>query len=197
MPWMRFVLQILPITGLAMVSTVVGLFAMPVEVGFRLEIPLLLLGLLLFVTMQTFKNESGWNVTLLLGFSLVVGAILSVMGGVDSSRGWIFAIGGMTFILASAALVGRFLRGRFAVLGVGLWMSSWVYLFGWGAIALLHLEESLLAIWALAGLVIFAGLSVVWFAGIADRAREDTVPALAMDLYILGINLAIAARLLA
>jgi FtsH-binding integral membrane protein len=195
MPWMHFILQVLPVTLLALAGTGLGLVVLPSDLALSLEIPLLLSGLLLFVAMITFKGTSGWNVFFLLGFSLVVGVLLRGFVQEEHGRSWSSSFGVAIGILVLSAGVGRSLRGRLFWLGKGFWILSWIYLAGWGLIVVLHPGALFQILWAGAGLVIFSGLAAAWFAGLGEHQEGASGVPLAVDLYILAFNLAVATQI--
>lgn len=63
--------------------------------------------------------------------------------------------------------------------------------FGWVVIMITQLSLAFIQVWAVIGLFIFTGLSVVWFGRLEDHLVETTGPALAIDLYFLSINLSV------
>lgn len=196
MLWIHFILQVLPVTLLALAGTGLGLVVLPTDLALRFEIPLLLLGLLFFVAMITFKGTSGWNVFFLLGFSLVVGVLLRGFAQEELGRSWSLSFGVAIGILGLSAGVGRSLHGRLFWLGKGFWILSWIYLAGWGLIVVLHLGALIRILWAGAGLVIFSGLAAAWFAGLGEHQEGASGIPLAIDLYILAFNLAVATRVI-
>jgi FtsH-binding integral membrane protein len=194
MSWLVFVLQVLPVTGLAFVATLAG-FALPVSEAMR--IPLLLVGVLLFAGLMTFRRTRGWNLALLLGLAVVAG---SLMGSAldDAHVSWTGATALMAALVGLAALIGRALQDRLRRAGFVLWVLAWIVLAGWLIGGLLHPEEWLRILWACAGLVIFGGLAAVWF----SRLGSEEIPprglavALGCDLYLLGLNIAVAGQVL-
>jgi hypothetical protein len=74
--------------------------------------------------------------------------------------------------------------------------SSWIYLFGWIAVAMQALPRGIIRAWALGGLVVYGGPSATWFADLDPLAPDPSGTAWAIDLILLGFNLAIAARVL-
>ncbi len=66
-----------------------------------------------------------------------------------------------------------------------------MHVFGWVVIMITQLSLAFIQVWAVIGLFIFTGLSVVWFGRLEDHLVETTGPALAIDLYFLSINLSV------
>ena len=193
MPLMRFMLQIVPITSLAVMSTLIGIIVSPPALASELAFLLLVIDLLLFVALITFKRVSGWNVALLLGFAVMVGILLRGLAPFELTRSWgsiVLTIG----LLVLAAAVGRVLRGRTKWVGIGVGFASWVYLAGWGLIAVLRLKSLPQTLWAGVGLIIFGGLSALWFAELSQHHDKDSSVALAIELYIFILNLTLTAQ---
>jgi hypothetical protein len=73
-----------------------------------------------------------------------------------------------------------------------------IYLAGWLLGGLIDPPQWLRTLWASAGLVIFGGLAMVWF----SRLESEEIPpgglavGLGADLYFLGLNIAVAVRML-
>jgi len=157
---LAFTLQVLPVPALALVATAVG-STWHVSDAWRL--PLLLIGVLLFVAMLTFRRVRGWNLALLLALAAVAGALLgsTFEGEPGSSWGGALALTFGTMVLA--ALVGNAMRSRLRPVGSALWMLAWLYLVGWFLVVVLD-----------RGLAVPQGC----------------------DLYLLGLNIAVAARVL-
>ena len=78
-----------------------------------------------------------------------------------------------------------------------LWAAAWIYVLGAWLIPVVWAAPDLGRTWAAGGLAIFAGLAVTWFC--VWPGREASLPAgsAAAELYLIGINLALAANTLA
>jgi FtsH-binding integral membrane protein len=194
MTWSAFLLQVLPIGALALAATAVGsgIFSEIVSPAFSL--PLIVVGLILFVALLTFRNVAGWNLGLLITFALVVGLYLGRVFPEVGGSSWRLTLMVVLGLLLGAAAIGARLSGRLQRLGSVLWIVSWIYLLGWILVALLPLAPPIIMVWASVGVAIFFGLSSSWFAGLRDYAEKGKGVTLAIDLYILGINLALTAR---
>lgn len=194
MSLLAFALQVLPVSLMALVATAIGA-ALRVDQAWQL--PLLLVGVLLFAGLLTFRNAAGWNLALLLALAAVAGAFLGSAFGEGQNLAPVGALA-LTFILiALAAVIGRALRSRLRRAGFVLWLMAWIYLVGWLAIVFLDPAARFHAAWAGAGLAIFACLTVVYFSQLAgeESGRRLAVPQ-GCDLYLLGLNITVAARLL-
>ena len=195
MPLMQFLLQIVPLTSLAVISTLIGIIVSPPALASELAFLLLFIDLLLFVALITFKRVSGWNVFLLLGFAVVVGILLRGFAPSELTRSWgsiVLTIG----VLVLAAAVGRVLRGRTKWVGIGVGFASWAYLVGWGLIAVLGLKSLPQTLWAGVGLMIFGGLSALWFSELGQHHDKDSSVALSIELYIFILNLTLTAQVI-
>jgi hypothetical protein len=192
MLWMVFVLQILPLTLLALASTVVGFAVLSPWVTPAMQLPLGLLALLLFIALLTFRESKGWNLALLLCLALVAGAVMGAAVSPEGRRLWALPLTTSLAALALSGLLGGRLRGRLGKVGIGLWMLSWIYLLGWVILAVQHAPDDLSALWAAIGVVIFIGMATSWFASFGEGVRRPSNTSLAADLYILGFNLTLA-----
>lgn len=79
---------------------------------------------------------------------------------------------------------------------MGLCALTWFCLAGWGSISLLHLGGILQILWTSAGTSLSCVLSAIWFSNMETRLRPGFCTALATELYLLALNLALAVRLL-
>lgn len=88
------------------------------------------------------------------------------------------------------------IRRSLSEVGMGLWFLTWIYVLGWAGLILLHLDPIFHMVWASFGLVLFAGMSVVWFSN--TKSTLDRLPgsALGTDLYLITLNLILASRFL-
>jgi FtsH-binding integral membrane protein len=196
MIWLQFALQVLPLSALSLLATSLGFSILPFDVTSRWTLPLLWTGVLLFVALTTFKETPGWNIGLLLAFALVAGCLISGLKLGSRPVNWPSTLLIMTTLLALSAVVGGKTRGRAGWLGMGLWALTWVYLAGWGLISLLHLGGTTQILWASAGTILFCVLSAIWFSELEARLHPGSGAALAVELYILALNLAFAVHLL-
>jgi FtsH-binding integral membrane protein len=192
---LAFTLQVLPVPALALVATAVG-SAWQVNDAWRL--PLLLIGVLLFVAMLTFRRVRVWNLVLLLTLAAVAGALLGSTFEGEHGGSWGGALA-LTFgMMGLAVWVGNALRRKLRPVGSALWMLAWLYLAGWFLVVVLDPEAWLRALWSGAGVILFGCLLTVWFSELwgEDRTGKGLAVPQGCDLYILGLNIAIAARVL-
>jgi hypothetical protein len=188
--WTTFSIQTVPFFLLALVSMFVGLQFSSRSAGSNL-LPATLVGLLLFAALITFKKARGWNIALLLSLALVLGFIIGGLLSSENKSEAPVVVLRTLFLLIVAALLGSLLGQRTAYFGVSLWVASWIHVFGWVVIMITQLSFTFIQVWAVIGLFIFTGLSIVWFGRLEDHLIETTGPALAIDLYFLSINLSI------
>ncbi len=188
--WTTFSIQTVPFFLLTLVSMFVGFQSSSRSAGSNL-LPAMLVGLLLFTALITFKKARGWNIALLLSLALVLGFIIGGLLSSENKSEAPVVVLRTLFLLIIAALIGSLLGQRTAYFGVSLWMASWIHVFGWVVIMITQLSFAFIQVWAVIGLFIFTGLSIVWFGRLEDHLIETTGSALAIDLYFLSINLSI------
>ena len=189
-----FAAAILPPLTAALIAGALGAAAFTPRLTTGSVVPVALFGLLLFVAMLTFKRARGWNAALLVAFSFSASGVVSWLFQGRVGGTWLGALSAAVVILAISAIVGRRVGPGLVEIGAWLWLLSWVYLFGWVVVAVVGPPATWIRAWAVGGLVIYAGLSAAWFAGLDPRAPDPSGTAWAIDIYLLGLNLAIAAR---
>ncbi|MDF1499370.1 MAG: hypothetical protein P1P76_02735 [Anaerolineales bacterium] len=146
--------------------------------------------------MLTFREHYGWNLALLVGFSGALGALFSSL-----SIGWVPTVGYRPFLIVLLSLIvaglGRRSMGtRSGEFGVILWIVSWAYLMGWGVLIILRLEPVFYLTWSVVGLLLFTALAAVWFANLEGHLRGRSGVSAAIDLYLISLNLYLAAVIL-
>ena len=196
MAWANFFIQIFPLTLLAGIGGAFGLGFVAERVPESMYLPIAIFGLVVFIGMVTFRGVGGWNIALLIGFSVIAGAFLGSVFPSEEGLSWTMALLATLGILFLAAGVGNWLGIRLQGLGVTLWIGSWGYLLGWVLLALLDSSTMLQTIWAFAGLIIFGGLAATWFANLMTSEEQPNTVSLAIDLFIVGLNLFVAGRVL-
>lgn len=191
-----FAAAILPPLLAAVIASGLGDAALTTRLTMVSALPAALVGLLLFVAMLTFKRVRGWNAALLVVFSFAAGGILSWLfqGWVGGS--WLGALSATVVILGVSGFIGRRLGRPILEIGAYLWLLSWVYLFGWVVVAVLQPSPTWIRAWAGGGAIVYAGLSAAWFGGLDPFAPNPSGTSWAIDVYVLGLNLAIAVRVL-
>jgi CHASE2 domain-containing sensor protein len=127
-----------------------------------------------------------------VGLSLAVGLLATRLGVLAEPAAWLLpALVAFAGILAGAVL-GRSVRNLFQWTYTPIWIAAWLVVIGTAALQLARfpLEWILLA----AGVVVlvFLALATAWFA----RLEADPPPLAALDLYLIGLNLFLAAAVL-
>ncbi len=187
---LAFAVRVLPIYLAALGLTAAG---WSIRLPASWLAPLAVCVLLLFAALLTFRRTPAWSTILLLALALTVGAVIRLMAGAQIA--WVpSAAAGLGVPLASAT-IGRGLRLRRNWVRGGLWAEAWIYILG--AWLTPFGEGNTRVWWAGAGLLVFAGLTVVWFGDWQARDARDPVGGPAAELYLIGLNLALAANALA
>jgi FtsH-binding integral membrane protein len=60
----------------------------------------------------------------------------------------------------------------------------------------LQLDPVFYLTWSAVGLVLFTGLAAIWFSHMADQLKQQSSISAAIDLYLICINLYLAATIL-
>ncbi len=187
---LAFAVRVLPFYLAALALTVVG---WAVRIPQAWLVPLVVCVLLLFAGLLTFRQTPTWSTVLLLALALTVGAIIRLMAGAHIA--WVpCATAGLGVPLAGA-VIGGGLRLRRGWVRGGLWALAWIYILG--AWLTPFGPGTMRGWWAGAGLLVFAGLAVVWFGDWQARNANDPAGGPAAELYLIGLNLALAANTLA
>jgi hypothetical protein len=187
---LTFAVRVLPLYLAALALTLAGWAVRAPQAWLA---PVAVCVVLLFVALLTFRRTPTWSTILLLGLALTAGAALRLVGGARIA--WVpSSAAALGAPLVGAAIGGRFRLRRAWVRG-SLWTLAWIYILGaW----LFPVEPgNLRAWWAGAGLLVFAGLAVIWFADWPAREARDPAGGPAAELYLIGLNLALAANALA
>lgn len=194
--WWQFGLQILPVLLLGILILGTAYTITPVSSDPVLTLIFASLAVLFFMAMLTFREQYGWNLALLLGFSGALGTVFSFL-----SAGSMLAVGfeSIWIVLLSLSIgasAGRWLGEHFGEFGVILWLVSWAYLLGWAFLIFLELDPVFILTWSGVGLLLFTGLSGVWFANMEAHFKQRSSVSAAIDLYLISINLYLAAMIL-
>ena len=176
-------MRLLPSLGSAAIGAVLGyqvLFWIPIQA----RTYLLISTLILFLSLIILDREPGWNLLLLLGFSINAGSLLNLCG-VDPS-GW--AIWLLILVLCGAALVmATRLRTH---LPPGILHPIFVfYLLGWLAAILEVLPDWLRALWMIVGLLLFTGLAASALKRGFTLGTEESPTPMSIELFLILFNL--------
>ncbi len=188
---LAFAVRVLPLYLAALALTVAGWAVRAPQAWLA---PLAVCVVLLFAALLTFRRTPTWSTILLLGLALTVGAVLRLVAG--SPHGMGPDLGGC----ARRTARGCGHRADDSVSATpgcagALWTLAWIYVLG--AWLFPMGQGNLRAWWAGAGLLVFAGLAVIWFADWPAREERDPAGGPAAELYLIGLNLALAANALA
>lgn len=185
----------LAVLGGAVGATAVGMSLVTDAPREAWILPVCLVAFLLFLACAAFRRAARWNSLLLLLFSLLLGMALKWLlpegpGIAWSPSAWL--AGG---VLLAAAISGKSLHWVPRELWLLLWGGSWFYLLGWMVLTSLVIATDWKVLWALLGFVVFTTLAAGWFGGSWGPSPEEPAASRAFDLYLLGVNLAVALRL--
>ena len=148
-------------------------------------------GLLCLLGAWTFRNTP-WATALLIGLSLPVGLLAARLPIGAKPATWLGpAIAAGAGITAGAA-VGRALQRFLGGLYSAIWLAAWIVVLATVAVQLVGTPGEWLETAAGAVLLVFLALAAAWFA----RLEPDPPPLAALDLYLIGLNLFLAASVL-
>jgi len=189
-------LQVIPITLIGLLASVLGAWIWPAPDNGETLILRVLLLLLVFLGLIALKRRVNWNVGLLIMFGFLAGSFTGLIQSGSGVENWLWALGIAITIQSISLLTSRAIRIRWNDLGVGLWLLAWAYLLGWAGLMLLDLDVAFRRVWAGFGLVLFACMSAVWFSNYPHVKDQLSGTSLGIDLYLLTINLSLAVRIL-
>jgi hypothetical protein len=172
-------------------GTAVGLLAGRAAHGPEVVALAVAAGLLCLLGAWTFR-QSVWAPLLLVGLSLSVGWLATRLGMLAEPAAWLQPAAGAFGGILAGAVVGRSLRSLFRWTYTPIWIAAWLVVIGTAALQLARfpLEWILLAAWVV--VLVFLALAAAWFA----RLETDPPPLAALDLYLIGLNLFLAAAVL-
>ena len=148
-------------------------------------------GLLCRLGAWTFR-QSTWAPLILVGLSLSVGWLAIRLRALSELAAWLLpAVMAFAGILVGA-VVGRGLRSLFRGAYSPIWIAAWLVVIGMGALQLAGSSVEWVLRAAAAVMVVFLALAAAWFA----RLEADPPPLAALDLYLIGLNLFLAAAVL-
>ena len=188
----RFWLQTLPVVALAALFSVAGLALGRAVSGPAVTAFAAAGALLAYAGALTFRRSQGWMAVCVLGLSLAAGVLAAQLSALALQRGGAPAAALAMVAIVTAALLGRSLRRFLRPLYTPLWVAAWLL------IALI-IGSMVAGFWPNYGrltgaafLLLFTALLAAWFA----RLESDPPPMAAMDLYLLGLSLFLAAAIL-
>ena len=192
---LAFAVRVLPVYLLALALTCIGAATLGVRLFPTWWPALGILLLLEFIALLTFRRVRTWSAVLLCAFALTAGALagpLLAEGPPDWSRAAVASVG----IPLIALPLGWRAGPRLRPFGWLTWAAAWGYIIGWVAWQILVPGSSASPAWGLTGLVIFSALAATWASAIPVRPSQEPEASLAFELYLIGVNLSIAATVL-
>ena len=187
-----FVLQALPVAALGAVGTIAGVTAGRMYLGAEFLTIALTLGLASFAAAHTFRGSMGWMSVFVAGVSFAAGIVLSRLPSMADPVATRLAVAAAILSLGLGAVAGRALVPALGRFYPPLWAAAWLMR---ALLVVAHLTGAAQAIALPLGGITFAlflGLAATWFARLPAEPR----PALALDLYLLGLNLFLSAGVL-
>lgn len=158
----------------------------------RLLILAVLAALLCLIALLTIDPSPTWWVLLYLALTGLVGVIAGLLlpVGLFNLNSLMAAGAGL---LAIALLGGRILHpaARWPI-ARSLWKCSWIYLSGWIAIGLVPPLERFTSVWALSGLIIYLALATAMAAKYRSNGKPPDPRSMALNLYLLSLNIILA-----
>jgi len=174
-----------PVLGLATAGSVLGFHLMEL-IAASGSAYILILFLVFFLALNFLIREPGWNLVLLLGFSITSGLVLNWTGVVAGRWGtWILFLGLITAALSRVLKQGdaRQTNSVFLVPIAGF------YLFGWLVIIIWNLSGWIQKIWILSGLILITVITAdLLQSGLTMRKKESPIP-LGIEIWVVLLNL--------
>lgn len=190
------ILQATPLLALALLGTAIGIEGLSPLFSSSDIILLAVLAGIAFAALSIFKDAAGWRAALLFIFAGLLGCILAILSPEISGFAWLDEAFLAALVLALAAVTSSELRIVHRRFRIAIWALSLIYVLGWGGIALGLVAVISQSSWALFGIVVFGLAALTWFAQAKNRVKEVAGLTLAFELYLLGVNLAVAFKIL-
>lgn len=177
-------LRLTPLLGSSVGAAILGynlLYLIPGCIRCYLLIPYLVL----FLTTTILDREPGWNVLLLLGYSLMAGAVLN-WSGTEAARWstWVLFLGLVFAALAVAPLLGNWFQKIFSF----LFMLMIGYSLGWLVFIITDLFSRYRGIWIMLGLPLLTlCIGSIFQRGLSLKLEDNSVP-LTVELVVVLIN---------
>jgi hypothetical protein len=190
------VLQILPFTVIGLLSSGLGAWIWPPPTSAGATLLRTLLLLLSFLGLLALKRTANWNVVILVLFGFLVGSFAGLIPSGKGNLQWWYSLGLASSIIIASYFASRIIRRRLSEIGMGLWLLTWIYVLGWAGLFLLDLDPVFQVVWASFGLILFVGMSIVWFSNSKPALDRFPGSALGIDLFLITLNLIIASSFL-
>ena len=139
----------------------------------------------------TFR-ASPWATALLIGLSFWVGLWAVHLPALAEPSAWLGPALAASAGVTVGGIVGRALRNVLHGMYPAIWAAAWIVVVGTVAAQLVGSPSEWLAAAAAAVALIFLALAAAWFA----RLEAEPHPLASLDLYLIGLNLFLAAALL-
>jgi FtsH-binding integral membrane protein len=148
-------------------------------------------GLLCLLAAWTFR-QSAWAPLLLVGLSLSVGLLATRLGVLAEPAAWLLPAVAACAGIAVGAAVGQALRRFLGRLYPAIWAAAWIVVLATVAVQLVGPAGEWLVVAAVGVILVFLALAAAWFA----RLTADPPSLASLDLYLIALNLFLAARVL-
>ena len=191
---LAFAVRVLPVFALAVALTAIGAIALGGQVPSGWLVPLAILALLAFAALMTFRRVRTWSALLLLGFALTAGVLLRQMLP-EIVRQWPWALAASVGIPLLGVPLGWTAGARLRGVVWATWAAAWIYILGWITWQLLEKAAAVRPYWGIAGLLVFSVLTVTWSSSLPGREPREPEGSVACELYLIGLNLGLAALL--
>ncbi len=178
-------IRLTPVLGLAAAGLILGFHLMELIDGPGNAL-MLIIFLVLFLAMNLLIQEPGWNLVLLLGFSITSGLVLNWTGVFPGRWGtWILFLGLITAALSRILKQGEAhqINLIYRIPPAGLYLSGWLVIIIW------KLSGWILKIWIIWGLILFTMITAdLLRSGLTLRKKESPVP-LGIEIWVVLLNL--------
>lgn len=181
----KFIFRCGPIMLVAALFTAAGVY-LGRQIPLRFSLWFAIAALVLLLTLQIFKNEKGWNFTLLLMMALVAGVSMNRLD--LSGAGW-FSWFACFLGLVVSILWAYVLGVRLGWMGILFFPLILLYLLGWMFSALVFELAPLAEIWPWIGLFLFLGLGIYLLTEARFTSGTESAVPLGSDLYVVYFNL--------
>jgi len=189
---LAFAVRVLPLYALALVLTAAGAIPLGGYVPSGWQTALVILALLAFAALMTFRRARAWPTILLLILALIAGALVRLMLP-EVRLHWPWALVASIGIPLFGVPLGWKVGTRLGSVGWGTWAAAWIYILGWIAWQLLGQGAVMRRYWGIAGLIVFSALTTTWSSSLPGRPPHEPEGSMAGELYLIGLNLGIAA----
>jgi FtsH-binding integral membrane protein len=189
-------MHLAPSMALALLGTVIGIEAFSPLFGRSDILVLAVFAGLAFAALSVFKGSPGQRAILLFLFAVLLARTVSLVAPEIRGFSWSLDALWAFLIIAVMALVSSALKYIHPRMRLALWGMTMVYFLGWIAIAAGIIASRAQVAWALLGTLVFSIATIAFFVQSKTRNSSLEDSSLAFELFIMGFNLALAARIL-